>query len=367
LEAKGRNMDRRLGLLAARTCLATVCAVALPAAAATPSERADAEGLAAAAAVLVENGDFVHACAKYEASARLDPQARRYMKLADCFERAGMTSRAWMAFGDAREMADLRGDKVTAQSARDNAKRIGAKLAYIAVDVPRPSEVEGLQIRRDGALVSDAVRGVGVPVDAGNHVISASAPGRRPWSTTIGLAPGTTTVTVVIPFLDEEPEASSLEGRGQTLSDDLLADRGPRAAIAPPPALVHDSASLTPIESDPGKSQRTMAYVVGGAGLASLAGSLYFGLAAASNRASLAERCSGTICTADARDTVDTARSQAMASSVLFFTGVVSLGGAAIVYFTAPSAPKPERSTATLQIAPSVAPGGAGLFASGRF
>jgi hypothetical protein len=338
---------------------------ALPATAATPSERADAEGLAAAAAVLLESGDVVHACAKYEASARLDPHARRYMKLADCFERAGMTSRAWMSFGDAGEMADLRGDKALAQSARDNAKRLEAKLAYIAVDVPRQSEVDGLQIRRDGAPVSEAVRGVAVPVDAGNHVISASAPGRRPWSTTIGLAPGKTTVTVVIPLLDEEREARSLEGSGESPDDDLLADRGPRAPFAPP-APTPDSAVSAPVDDDPGKAQRTVGYVVGGAGVASLAGALVFGLAASSTNASLRERCPGGICSAYDAETVDTARSQATTSNVLFFTGLAALGGAAIVLFTAPSA-KPERSTAALQVVPGVAPGSASLFASGRF
>jgi hypothetical protein len=164
--------------------------VALPARATPPSDRADAEGLAATAAVLVEQGDYVHACAKYDASARLDPNARRYLKLADCFERAGMIARAWMAFGDAQEWAESRGDRALAQTGRDNIKRLEPKLARIAVVVPPESEVEGLRVTRDGALVSAAVRGVPVVVDSGAHVISAGAPGRRAWSTTIELSPG---------------------------------------------------------------------------------------------------------------------------------------------------------------------------------
>jgi len=60
-------------------------------------------------------------------------------------------------------------------------------------------------------------------------------------------------------------------------------------------------------------------------------------------------------------------RAQATTSDVFFLGGIASLAGGAIVYFTAPSPQRAERSTASLQIVPSVAPASAGLLATGRF
>ena len=342
--------------------------LAAPAARAdTPADRADAEALASAAAALVERGDYAHACAKYEASARLDPSARRFMKLADCQERAGMPARAWMSFGDAQDWAQSRGDKVLAASAQDSAKRLDAKLGRIEIVVPPDNEIEGLQIRRDGALVADAVRGVPVPVDPGAHVISATAPGRRAWSTTIGLSPGTTTVSVIMPFLDEAGEPaltfdpsppSSAPARADDRDAPVLRDRGPLT-----PARSADS----DVDPNRGSTQRTVAWVLGGTGIAGIAAGTVFALQASSTRSSLADICSSAVCTRDASEHIDTMRAQATASNIFFWGGMASLAGAAIVYFTAPS-PKPaERSTASLQVVPSIAPGAAGLWATGRF
>lgn len=377
-----RRHPRRLG---AGAVVLSLGFVALPASADPPtvSERADAEGLSAAAAVLVEEKDFVHACAKYEAASRLDPQARRFMKLADCFEKAGMPSRAWMSYGDAQDMALSRGDKPLAQTAGENVKRLDAKLARIAIVVPPDSSTEGLQVRRDGALVSEAVRGVPVPVDPGSHVIAASAPGRRPWSTTISLASGKTAVSVVIPVLEGASDASVLLERNDPKGIcppglrpiDELDLRDPTRLSLPPATPVSSALARTPertpdepvqpVVEDPGKSQRTIAWVMGGAGVASLAGGVLFGVQASATRDSLNNRCNAGICSANVADDLQAARNEAMASNILLWGGATALAGAAVVYFTAPSAPK--RETASVRIAPSVGPNTAGVFASGRF
>ena len=344
--------------------------LAAPAARAeTPADRADAEALASAAAALVEKGDYAHACAKYEASARLDPSARRFMKLADCQERAGMPARAWMSFGDAQDWAQSRGDKVLAGSAREHGKRLEAKLGRIEVVVPPDNEIEGLQIRRDGALVADAVRGVPVPVDPGAHVISATAPGRRAWSTTIGLSPGKTTVSVIIPFLDEVGEteltfdpipSSSAPARPDDRAAPVLRGRRP---LTLPLARSADS----DVDPDRGSTQRSVGWVLGGAGIAGIAAGTIFALQANSTRSSIANTCSAAVCSRDVSEHLDTMRAQATASNLFFLGGIASLAGAAIVYFTAPSPQPAERSTASLQVVPSIVPGAAGLWATGRF
>jgi hypothetical protein len=378
-------MGRHRWLLGAGVAVFTLGLPAPPAYAQTPTERADADELSVAAAALVKKGLFAHACAKYEASARLDPSARRFMTLADCQERAGMIARAWMSFGDAQEWAQSRGDTVLAAAARDQAKRLDAKLGRIEITVPLDNEIEGLQIRHDGALVAPAARGVPIPVDPGLHVVSATAPGRRPWSTTIGLSPGKMTISVVVPFLDEDvesasapsPDASSPTTLPSYEQDPLrsppeplrLDDRDagrwqrPTSRTLPPSPMRHSE-----FDPDRGSTQRTVGWVLGGAGIAGIAAGTVFAVQALSSRSSLAGSCgSPAFCEVALRDELETQRAQAMAANILLSTGIVSLAGGVIVYLTAPSPQRAERAATALQVAPSFGPGTAGLLATGRF
>ena len=332
-----------------------------------PADRADAEALSGAAAELAKQGLYGAACAKYEASAGLDPSARRFMTLADCQERAGMTARAWMSFGDAQDWAQSRGDKVLAESARNNAKRLEAQLGRIEIVVPPDNEIEGLQIRRDGALVAEAVRGVPVPVDPGSHVVAATAPGRRSWATTIGMSPGKVTVSVIIPFLKEADEPAL--PANPYVAAPARPDDGdaPRARDRAPLRLLPAPSPDSGFDPDRGSTQRTVGWVLGGTGLAGIAAGAILALRVISAKDSITARCGHGMCSSDVRDDMDAMRAQASASDVLFLGGIASLAGGAIVYFTAPSPQRAERSTASLQVAPTVVPGAAGLFASGRF
>jgi hypothetical protein len=363
-------MNRHRWKMGASVAGLILCVAAQPAHAETPTDRADAEALGRAGATLFERGEYTHACVKYEASARLDPNARRFMTLAECQERAGMPARAWMSFGDAQDWAQSRGDKVLAGTTRDNAKRLEARLGRIEIVVPPDNEIEGLQIRRDGAPVSEAVLGVPVPVDPGVHVISATAPGRRAWSTTIGLSPGKTTVSVIVPFLDEAGDAGlSFEPIRSSLpparpDDRDAAQARERAPLHLPVAPARDA----DFDPDPGKTQRIVGWVLGGTGLAGLAAGTIFAFKASSTQSSLNDLCPNQArCDASARDHIDTMRVQATTANVFFLGGLASLVGGAIVYFTAPSPQHRERSVASLRVVPGVAPGMAGLWMTSRF
>ena len=367
---------------------------ALSAYAQMPTGRLDAEALASAGGALAEKGDWVQACAKYEGSARLDPSARRFMKFAECQERAGKLAAAWISFGEAQDRAQAQGDKVLAGAARESVKRLDAKLARIEIVVPPESAVEGLQIRRDGVVVADAVRGIPVPVDPGSHIIAATAPGRRPWSTTIGLGAGKAVVSVVIPLLEDASSAAApskaLSREVVTPGDDLPLPAAPSKALSrdemtpgddlPLPAnrgapALRDRGPFTPSASsmdeelDPqrGSTQRTVGWVLGGVGLTSVALGTAFALRVAATNDNINDACSASACMAYARDRLDTLREQALLANVFIWGGIASLAGGALVYFTAPSPQGTERSTASIRIAPSVAPGGGVLWATGRF
>ncbi len=45
---------------------------------------------------------------------------------------------------------------------------------------PTLTSLEGLQVKRDGVLIEKTLWGIAVPVDPGEHAISATAPGKKP-------------------------------------------------------------------------------------------------------------------------------------------------------------------------------------------
>jgi hypothetical protein len=351
----------------------TIGATALPARGEGPPDRAAAEALATAASVLMQKGFYREACAKYDESAKLDPGARRLLKLAECQERAGMTASAWLSLAEARDRAEAKGDDELAQIASQNGARLTTNVGRIAIVVPTAANIAGLEVRRDGMLVVESVRDLAVAVDPGPHVISATAPGRRPWSTQIGLASGGATVTVTIPNLETDredfPFATDRTTAFTPPNSALLLDADGEIPRSRGP-LDLDSGSTRPAmppDTDRGSTQRTIGWVLGGAGLVSLGASAFFGLQASSTNDDLEARCPAHLCMSNTRELIDRAHSQAIASTVFLGLGLASLTGGAVVYLTAPSPTRPERQAASLRVVPAFAPGAPGLMAIGRF
>ena len=142
---------------------------------------------------------WAEACPLYEASYRADPQIGVLLYLADCYEQLGRFASAWSAFDDAAELAKARQDN-REPIARDRAKALEPKLSRLQVIGPARA---GLVIKRDGTDIT-LLAATGVPVDPGDRVISATAPGHVEWKTTVKVtAPGTLTVT--IPELEKLP------------------------------------------------------------------------------------------------------------------------------------------------------------------
>jgi hypothetical protein len=322
-------------------------AIAFPvsSACADGTDKAKAEAFACAASKFVQHGDYDQGCALYAESARVDPSARRILKVAECNERRGLIATAWITASEARDMAEVRNEPTLARVAQKRGTRLETKLGRIEIDLAAGADVEGLEIRRDGLVVSRALYNVAVAADPGPHVVSVSAPGRHPWSAEIGLSPGKMTVKVVVPALEGETGAGA---------------RGPlRSLPSKPPAAL--------VEGERGAAQRRIAWVVGGVGVAGLAVGTYFGLRAQSTHAELADGpCNTGTCVPSATGQLDTFRAQSTAATVFFTMGAAAVIGGLVTYFTAPPA-KPADERPSLRLAPTVAPGIAGVTAVGKF
>jgi hypothetical protein len=261
---------------------------------------------------LMAQGQFADACAKFEGSERLDPGAGTMLNLADCYEKLGRTASAWAAFREAGSIAHNAGSADRAQIAADRAKALEARLSTLTI-VPWQGQV--VDVKRDGVSVDPAMFNTPIPVDPGSHVIVASSPGKRQWSTTVDVVGDAAKVSVAVPILPED------------------------AAIAAAPAAATPSSAPQADKGDTGSTQRTLAIVAGGVGIVGIGVGTIFGLKASSTWSDAKSHCTPyPHCGPEGAKLSDDASSQATVSTVGFVVGAVGLVGGAVLWFTAPKA-----------------------------
>jgi hypothetical protein len=150
---------------------------------------------------LMSEGQIAQACPALEESQRLDPSGGTILNLALCHELEGRLARAWSEFNEAVLFArkDGRRDRETAASER--ARALEPRMSRLTVVIPAGVQVDGLRIERDGHELGRAAWSTAIPVDGGEHVIRASAPGREPFETKVVIAKEAESKTVEIPVL----------------------------------------------------------------------------------------------------------------------------------------------------------------------
>lgn len=285
-----------LGLLAAS-----------PAGAQRPADAAAAQSLFDEAIKLVEGGKSAEACPKFAESQRLDPSLGTLLRLATCYETTGKTASAWSLYREASEGAQATGQAARAKYARAHADALEPKLCRLTILVPTPSDVVGLEVRRDGELVGRAQWGMAVPVDPGSVSIEASAPARMPFRTSVSL---------------------SGDGERLTLSVPLLA-----------PVMVTRAPDVAPAQD--GRAARVLGFTVGGLGIVGLAVGSIYGLQARSRNDDSAAHCrTTTLCDAEGLSLRNDAHRFATVSTIAFVVGGAGLiGGTVLVLTSKPSGP----------------------------
>jgi hypothetical protein len=295
------------------------------AAAQSPSREPLAEALFRDGKTLMAEGHFAEACPKLAESVRLDPALGALLAVAFCHEKEGKTATAWSEFLTARSLAE---------KANEVERERLARLLRVTITVrPEMQSVEGFVVRQNGASLTKATWGVAGPVDPGEQVIEATAPGRRPWMIRFAVQEGDPTHAIEVPAL--EPNAPPLPALAVT-------------ARAPEVARVPES-----------RAGRTWGYAIGGIGIASVAAGTYFGFRAIGKNDDAKALCSPTSCSsAEGIDRNSEARSSATISTIAIAGGLAAIGvGAILVLRSRASGPRHE---AALRILPLAGPGGLG-------
>lgn len=271
--------------------------------------RARAQQLFDSALADAEAGNYAAACPKFLASQEADPKTSTLLNLGSCYEKNGQSASAWGAFREAEVLARRAWRKDWETIAHDRAEALAPKLVRLTIYVSENARVPGLVVTRDGAKLAPGEWGVAIPVDPGEHTVSASADGRAPFETKIS-------VTDASKELEIPPLA---------------------AVVAPP---VFPAATIVPQDARRWSTLKIAGAVTAGAGIATLVFGTVLAVVAKGRYDSARQGCQlGTRgCTADAVADGDAAYDLATASSIAFGIGAAALAGGGAVFFLAPGA-----------------------------
>jgi hypothetical protein len=172
-------------------------------------------------------------------------------------------------------------------------------------------------VKRDGAVVGAAQWGSAIAVDPGEHTVTASAPNRKTWQTTVDVAADANApLSIAVP--DLEP-----------------------AAPAPPPLA---TTTTTPPPDDVSRSERpasplrTVGIAVAGAGAVGVIVGVVFGLRAKSKKDDSSAHCdANNHCDQTGVDLRNDSLSAGTVSTIGFVVGSVALAGGAALFFFSPS------------------------------
>ncbi len=312
----------------------------------------EAERKAAAEALFQEGrerlteGKVEEACPLFERSQSLDPAVGTLLNLADCYERAGRLASAWTTYTSAVTAARTRGQQERAEHATARAEALRPKLATLKITVPAGSRVQGLVVRRDGAMVEPAAYDIALPVDAGTRRIEVTAPGCETWSTTVTVTDGAKGLEVVVPALRAELAPQAGEANGAPTSTDA-----PKGQAAAPGA----DATKEPHSSWLASPSGLMAI----GGVVALGASGYFTWHALSLKSDSLDHCptSDNLCDARGVSLRNDARAAGNWATVTGLVGGALLGGALVVYYLDRPSTTATADAQTRHLALSAGPG----------
>lgn len=342
----------------AAVLIALTATLIVPRALRAQDSKAAAEALFDEGRRLMGESKYAEACEKFQKSQEIDPSVGTLLNLGDCLEKSKKVASAWGRYKEAGNLAAKLGDP-RAKTAAERAAALQARVSTLTISVPAAAKVDGLQVSLDGAVVAASLLGVPSPVDAGNHVVSASAPGKKPWKTEVSLA---------------ESERKSVEVQA------LGPDDGTGTPTETPPAAAEGDKSSNPSEggasaggsvtSDslkPKTKQRTYALIAGGVGVVGLGVGTFLALGAKSKYNDAKSHCKdGTSgCDSEAASLSSDAKSQATLATVGFGVGVAGLAAGAVLWFTTPKEKSAERARRRVAVAPILSPGVSGLLVQG--
>ncbi|WP_437721892.1 tetratricopeptide repeat protein [Sorangium sp. So ce861] len=316
--------------------LAVVCA-AHAASAQTKAPKDEAYDLFQQGLALAEAHDCPRALPLFRKSQALYASRGTLYNLALCEREIGQVASAWRHFKELLPQLEASDPRLssTQQQLTELEPRLPRLIVTLADGAPAPSEVV-----LDWAAMPQASLGSELPVDPGDHLLVARwADGRQ-----------------------AEARVSVDEGARK----DVRLEPPPVAA-APAPVRASDApqAPSPPPDAPPppaSSARRTLAFVVGGVGVAALGGSLITGGLAIGVKGDVEKECpEPSQCSDEGMSMRSRGQTLTTTSTVLGAIGLAGLGAGLVLFLTAP-----EQGT-SVALTPAILPGGGGALLHSRF
>ncbi|HEY6728186.1 MAG TPA: hypothetical protein VI197_29455 [Polyangiaceae bacterium] len=345
-------------LVIRRWSLAALCLLVVTPAYAqrSVSDKAAAEALFDEALELMTNKRYAEACPKLEESQRIDAGIGTLLYLAECYEKTGRTASAWATFREAASAASAAGQSDRARQGKARADRLEPSLSKLTVRVaPENKSISGFQVTRGGELVQAPLFEAALPVDPGQQLIEATAPGYETFTKTVSVPANGGRAEVLIPALVPLPGTAAPAAPAST--EGTAADAGQ-------PAQADQGSALTTDTGTGGSSTAsTVGIVLMGAGAAGLVVGTVFGLEAINKNKDAKDICGddNSCPTKKGEQLSDDAQRAALVSTIGFVAGGAALAAGAVLYLTADDGSEAGR----VQVNPVA--GGAQFSFSGRF
>lgn len=254
-------------------------------------------------------------------SQKLDASAATLVNLATCQARLGRSATAWKTYQQAATLAATEKNEPLRERALQAMGILGPTLTKLQI-VSKPNSPP-LSIRVNGEVLSE-YDGRPIPLDPGESVIEAAAPGREPWRKNVTADDLGATIVIEVPDLRPVPPP---------------AQDKPVYLVERPPIRVEDRTDL-----------RLPAAVLGGAGVASIVVGSIFGASAMSNYDDSKAYCRANHCTPPGIELHDRASEKATVSTVTIGLGLVAVTAGVVLWLTSgPSVPAKTQKRAALR------------------
>jgi serine/threonine-protein kinase len=331
-------------------------------------DKATAQALFNDGRSLSRAGNFEQACPKLAESQRLDPALGTLGWLAQCFEGLGKTASAWATYREVQTLAHRGNEAEREAKAKERADALEAKLSKLSLAVPAASRVPGLEVRRNGTLVGEAVWGSPLPVDPGAQTIDVTAPGYTPVSLRVNVGANGATASATIPTL--EPVPVPVVSAAPPLSAPANSAVGSAPAALPPNLAPANNAETDRRSTGHGANgQRVAGYLVSALGVVSLGIGVGYYLDKNSKESSAGALCPGP-CADSATHThwqslIDQADSSSKISLATSIVGGAMLGTGLVLLLT--SGGNDSTSSARVIFTPALARNAGGAFVEGSW
>jgi hypothetical protein len=281
--------------------------------------------------------DYATACAKFADSYKFDPAVGTLLNLADCDKRSQRLATAWVGLQKALDQLAKNDERrpIVEKLAADLEKRLPRLMLEL-----KPGTSTEVTVERDGVVVGSSSLGVALPVDPGLHVVVVKAPGRE----------------------DQRYEIKVIESQ----VTELQCEPGPEqvapitAAAAPKPAAAAATPTIMPANpppAEPPQRSHTVAYVVGGIGIAGIGVGVITRAIAFGKQSTIDGNCPNKICNQTGWDAVSSAKTLQTVSTISLIAGTAALGAG--VYLRLSGGKKHEAPQVALH--PLFVPAGGGL------